>query len=1031
MKRLLLLFLVLLTTGSFAQTFSLKGTVTSAKDGQSLTGVTVVVKGTARGTITDVQGQYSINVRDGETVSFSFLGMESQSVALSHRQKVLNITLAESVNSLDEVIVIGYGTQKKATVTGAISHVTPAQLESMPVSRIEQALQGRTSGLTIAASSGAPGAGSTVRVRGTTSINGSDPLYVIDGVPVDVGGIDFLNQSDIESIDVLKDAASAAIYGTKAASGVILITTKKGKSGAMQVNYNAYYGTQAPARKLSLINSTQYETLRNESLVADGKPILFPDPKSLGTGTDWQNAIFNKDARIQNHELSISGGSDKSTYYTSFGYYNQEGIISPSISNYKRYTLRFNSNHKINSWLTFGNNLAYSYIRSQGGVTTNSEFGGQLSSAINLDPLTPIVITDPAIIASDLYTLNPVYHDANGHPYAISNYVNQEMTNPLAQMKTQEGNFGWSHNFVGNVFAEIEPIKGLKLRSSIGAKLAFYGGQSFGQIYFLSANNSNKINNGFSRNSNNGLIWNWDNTASYTRVFGKHNLSALVGTGAQSNSSTGLSANNIGLPVSSFNSASMNFPLPDANKIGGGWESQPYFLNSYFGRITYDYEGKYLFTGILRVDGSSNFGSNNKYGKFPSASFGWNPYMENFWPKNDIVNTLKIRGSYGVNGNDNLPAFAYVSTIGGGRNYVLGNNLINIGYSPNAPANPDLKWEQTTQSNVGFDAVLLRNFSLTFDVYQKKTTGMLLQVQLPMYIGASGSPYGNIADMTNNGIELELGYHAKINDFKFDVRGNASYLKNNVTYLGTDKQFTTGATFQASAYEISRTAVGHPIGSFYGFQTMGLFQTPSDVTNYRGKDGKPIQPNAKPGDFKFADLDGDGAITTADRTYIGDPTPDFTYGFTANASWKNFDITLFGQGVAGNKIFQGLRRLDIVTANYQTSALSRWTGPGTSNSYPRLIDSDPNGNFTNPSAFYLEDGAYFRIKTLQLGYTFSNSTIKRVGLQKARIYVTANNLATFTKYTGFDPEIGGGSYGIDRGYYPQARSFMVGVNVTF
>jgi len=369
--------------------------------------------------------------------------------------------------------------------------------------------------------------------------------------------------------------------------------------------------------------------------------------------------------------------------------------------------------------------------------------------------------------------------------------------------------------------------------------------------------------------------------------------------------------------------------------------------------------------------------------------------------------------------------------MGGGRNYVFGNNGINIGYSPNAPANPDLKWEQTTQSNIGFDATVLKNFSLTFDVYQKKTTGMLLSVQLPMYVGASGSPIGNIADMENKGVEIELGYHGKINEFKFDVKGNASYLKNKVTYLGTDKTFTTGATFQASSYEISRTAVGQPIGSFYGFETMGIFQTQAQVNSYVGKDGKPIQPNAKPGDFKWADLNGDGAITPADRTYIGDPTPDFTYGFTANASWRNFDFVLFGQGVAGNKIFQGLRRLDILTANYQTTALSRWTGPGTSNTYPRLIDTDPNGNFTNPSSFYLENGAYFRIKTLQIGYTFSNTIIKKVGLQKARVYVSSNNLLTFTKYTGFDPEIGGGSYGIDRGYYPQARSFMFGVNITF
>ncbi|NWJ50215.1 MAG: TonB-dependent receptor [Bacteroidetes bacterium] len=1031
MKRLLLLIFVLLTTGSFAQTFTLKGLVTSAKDGQPLTGVTVVVKGTTRGSITDVEGKYSINIKNGDIVTFSFIGMDTKSIPVASNQKVLNVSLTENIQHIDEVVVVGYGTQKKSVISGAITSVKAADLESMPISRIEQALQGRTSGLTIASSSGQPGASSTVRVRGTTSINGSDPLYVVDGVLIDVGGIDYLNQSDIESIEVLKDAASAAIYGTKAASGVILITTKKGKNSGLSVDYNAYYGTQAPARKLDLLNATQYATLRNESSLAAGGSILFPNPQSLGAGTDWQGTIFNNNAKIQNHEVSISGGNDKSTYYSSFGYFKQDGIVATAISNYERISLRFNSSHKVKNWLTFGNNLAYSYIKSQGGLGTNTEFGGPLSSAINLDPITPIVITDPTVAGSNPYSTNPVYRDANGNPYGISKYVGQEMTNPLAYIKTQDGNYGWSHNMVGNVFAEIEPIKGLKLRSSIGAKLAFYGGESFGQLFYLSATQSNLTNTSFSRNTNYGLLWNWDNTASYSRSFDKHNLSIMAGTGAQSNSATGLSGTYLGLPVSSFSQASMNYSLPTANRIAGGWENQPYKLSSYFGRLTYDYAGKYLFTGILRIDGSSRFGSNNKYGKFPSVSIGWNPYLEDFWPKNEIINTLKVRGSYGVNGSDNIGDFAFVSTIGGGRNYVFGNNGVVIGYSPNAPANPDLKWEQTVQTNIGFDATIFNNFSLTFDVYKKKTSGMLLQVQLPLYIGASGQPWGNIADMENKGIELELGYHGKVEGVKIDLKANGSYLQNKVTYLGADKDFLTGANFQASAYEISRTAVGQPIGSFYGFETMGLFQTPADVANYKSSTGKVIQPNAKPGDFKYKDLNGDGAITSADRTYIGNPTPDFSFGFTANVSWKNFDLMFFGQGVAGNKIFQGLRRLDILTANYSTAALGRWTGPGTSNSFPRLTDSDVNGNFTNPSSFYLEDGSYFRIKTLQLGYTISNQIIKKVGLQKARIYVSSNNLATFTKYTGYDPEIGGGSYGIDRGIYPQARSFMVGVNVTF
>jgi TonB-dependent SusC/RagA subfamily outer membrane receptor len=378
---------------------------------------------------------------------------------------------------------------------------------------------------------------------------------------VDVGGIDYLNQSDIESIEVLKDAASAAIYGTKAASGVILITTKKGKNSGMSVEYNGYYGTQAPARKLSLLNATEYATLRNESSVAAGNKILFPDPQSLGAGTDWQGTIFNNNAMIENHELSVSGGNYKSTYYASFGYFKQDGIVATDVSKYNRLSIRFNSAHKIKKWLSFGNNIAYSHIYSQGGLGTNTEFGGPLSSAINLDPITPAVVTDPTAASKSPYSSFPVYRDSKGNPYGISSYVGQEMTNPLAYIKTQNGNYGWSDNLVGNVYAELEPIKGLKLRSSIGAKLAFYGGESFTPLFYLSSTQSNLANTSYNRNTNYGLMWNWDNTASYTRSFGQHNFSVLAGTGAQSNSATGLSGTYLGLPVNSFSDASMNYSL--------------------------------------------------------------------------------------------------------------------------------------------------------------------------------------------------------------------------------------------------------------------------------------------------------------------------------------------------------------------------------------------------------------------------------------------------------------------------------------
>jgi len=1014
------------------------GKILDETKGTPLEGVSISVKGTHRGTVTDRDGAFNLEVENGKAVLiFSLVGYQTKEVVVGNQTNI-QLSLVSQSQSLNDVVVIGYGTQKKSVVTGAISSVKASDLENMPVSRIEQSLQGRTSGITIAQSSGQPGAASNVKIRGVTSINNSDPLYVVDGVPIDVGGIDLLNQADIESIEVLKDGASAAIYGTRAASGVILVTTKKGKAGGLRISYNGYYGTQAPGRKLKLLDATQYATLRNESSIAAGHGIIFNNPSSLGKGTDWQSLIFNKDARIQDHELSLSGGNDKSTFYTSFGFYDQQGIVATPISYYKRFTARFNSTHKLKSWLNFGNNLAYSYIRNQGIGNVNSPYGGPLSSAINLDPITPAVITDPAVAGSAPYSTQPVVKDPSGRPYGISTYVGQEMTNPLAYIQTQLGNYSWSHNIVGNVYGEVEPIKGLKYRSSIGAKLAFWGSESFTPIYYLSATSSNLATNNFYRENHQGLIWNWDNTLSYTHSFGLHNVSALAGTSAQKNSASSVNARYFGIPATSFSEASMNFGVPTASKQGGGTEDQPYALSSYFGRVTYDYDGRYLLMGILRVDGSTRFGSNNRYGKFPSVSAGWIPTRERFWPVNDVVSFLKVRGSYGVNGNDqSLGDFQYVSTVSAGSNYTFGNDGLVTGFAPNAPANPNLRWEQTAQTDIGLDAVVFKDFNVTLDVYKKRTKGMLLQVKIPGYVGASGNPYGNVADLQDKGIELELGYTKKVGDVGLSFRGNVSYNKNTITNIGLNQYLTT-STFQASAYEIGRTMVGQPLGAFYGFKTLGIFQSQADVTGYVGKNGQMIQPNAKPGDFKFADLDGDGIISSTDRTTLGDPSPHWTYGFTATASWHNFDLIAFGQGVSGNQIFQGLRRLDILTANYTTAALGRWTGPGTSNDFPRLTDNDVNGNFTKPTSFYLSNGAYFKIKTIQIGYSLPKDLIGRIGLQKVRVYISGNNLVALTKYPGFDPEIGGNfkgenntNYGVDNGIYPQARTFLAGLNVTF
>ena len=1015
-----------------AQTGSISGTVYDEAK-LPIPGAGITVKNTDRATVTGSDGRYTITgLPSGKyTITASFIGMTSvtTTVTVTAGNSAANFDLKSEANTLEETVIIGYGSQKKSVVTGAISKVKASDLENMPVVRIEQSLQGRTSGLTITTNSGQPGEGAALRIRGTTSINNSEPLYIVDGVQIG-GGIEYLNQSDISSIEVLKDAASGAIYGARAANGVVIVSTKKGSAtDGMRVNYNGYVGTQAPSRKLSLLNATQYATLYNEAQLAatPTAPVRFPNPSQYGTGTDWQAAVFNNHAIMQNHDLSLSGGNEKSIYYASFGYFDQDGIVASNNSKFNRFTARFNSEHKITKAIKFGQTIGYTRIKST-GVSTNSEYGSPLSRAINMDPLTPIVETDPAKYNQPIYTGNPVVRNADGLPYGISSYAQSEVLNPIAALAVAQGS-SWSDKIVGNVFVEAEVIPGLKLRSQGGVDLAFWGNEGFTPIYFLNSINQTSLTS-YNRNNNRGLFWSLENTVSYGRQIEKHNFEVLLGYSAQKNKGETQGGTKEGIPVNNIKDASLQFPVSRANDVFYGGEYLN-TLNSMFGRVTYNYDERYLFTGIIRRDGSSRFGPNNKYGIFPSASAGWVATREDFFPKNEYVNFLKIRGSYGVTGNDNIGDFRYLSTVSGGRNYTLGTSAgLNNGVSPDALSNPDLKWEETSQLDFGLDATLFKDFTLTADWYHKKTTGMLLQIAVPGYVGNTG-PIGNVADLSNKGFEFELGYHKRLGEVSFSVAANASFLKNTIDFLGDDKTFLGGQTITPQSLQVTRTEVGHAIGSFYGYVADGLFQNQADIDNYKNAAGTKIQPDAKPGDIRFRDLSGDGLINDDDRKIIGDPTPNFTYGLTVSAGYKGFDLYVLGTGVAGNQVFNGLRRFDLPTANYSTDILNRWVGEGTSNSMPRLTLSDDNKNYSRVSSLFLEDASYFRIKTLQVGYTLPVKFVKKAGLNKVRFYLMANNLVTFTKYTGYDPEIGGGSYGVDRGFYPQARTFFAGLNVGF
>lgn len=1040
LSKALLLFACLFALGlsqARAQTIQASGKVTN-KNGEPVQGATVSVKGTTQATSTDAQGAFSISVpQSGSVLVITSVNMKPVQHTVKNSDPI-NISLETSASTLEEVVLnVGYGTQRKSVSTGAISSVRARDLEKVPVGRVEQALQGRVSGVTVAANAGQPGSSATIRVRGITTFgDNNNPLWVIDGVVVDNGAIGYLNQSDIESIEVLKDAASAAIYGTRAATGVILVTTKKGRAGKFTVSYNGFLGTSAPAKRLELLNASQYATLLNERSVAGGGDLIFPNASTLGAGTDWQKEIFNTHANRFSHELSVSGGNEKSTFYASFGWQDQEGIVSSKISHYTRKSIRLNSTHKISKVFTLGQTVGYSHQKTVGLGNTNSEFGGPLSSAINLDPITKPIENDTTLAGAAPYTIMGAVHDPKtGLPYGISKYVGQEMTNPTAYALTRLGNYDWSDDIIGNVFLEINVTKNIKIKSNLGGKLAYWGGQAFTPIYYLgSSPGVSTEKNNYGKNTNTTFNWNIENTITYNNKFGDHSVDVLLGQGAYvENNGGGSSINMFNLPITSYQDASFNFDIPQADRTSGSYDYTKHKLSSLFARLNYNYKEKYLLTGIVRRDGSSKFGPNNKFGTFPSFSLGWVVNKEDFWSPNKYVRNLKIRGGYGVVGNDGIGDFGYISRVSGGFNYSLGNaGVITTGYAPTSLANPDLKWEQTSQANIGFDAQIFSDFSLTFDWYKKKTTGILRPLRIPGYVGVTESPLANVADMQNSGFEFELGWQKKIGQFNLSANGNFATLKNKVTYVSADTNFIDGGAGFQSMGSVTRTQVGLSYNTFWGLQTNGIFQNEADVKAYSNKDGGLIQPDARPGDFRWVDQNGDGVINSKDATNLGSSIPKITFGLTVNVGYKGFDLMVFAQGAAGNKIFQGLRRLDVGNANYQSKALGRWHGEGTSNDYPRLTTDDKNGNFSSMSDFYLEKGDYLRLKVVSLGYSINNNFLKnRLSVSRLRVYITAENLATLTKYTGFDPEIGGGVFGIDKGFYPQARSFIAGVQLQF
>jgi len=1056
MRKYFLIVLLILLAASKIVAQNVTGTVVDAQK-IPIPGVSVAVKGSTIGASTDLDGKFTLNVPNAstQTLVFTYLGYSTQEQAIG-RNTNFNIVLVEDTKMLEEVVVVGYGVQKKSVVTGAIAQVTSQSIANKQITRLDDALRGQAAGVTVTQRSGDPGSSPNVLIRGVTSINNTDPLYVVDGVIMN-GGIDYLNPNDIASMEVLKDAASGAIYGTRAGNGVIIISTKKGSlNSPLRVNYDMQLGVQGPTTKVKMANATQYAMLRNESVINEGGQVPFPTPNIYGTGTNWQDEIFSNNAQYQNHNISITGGTDRSTYFLSLGYIGQQGILDPNNTFSNSLSLTTNTSFKISKYVTVGENLSYTYRKNNTSVNTNSTFGGPLASALNLDPITPVYVDDATGATYPQYSLV----SPNGQYFAISQYVGQEMSNPAANMylNTLRGNYNWSHNIVANGYINVNPIQGLNLRSQINLKKAFWGNESFNPLYYTNpTGGSNTGSVSQSRGMNQNLTWNWDNTISYDKKINLQSFSIIAGMSALKQDGAGMNVTYNGAPVLDRANASFNFSLPQTQRLGSASDNQLYTLVSYFGRLMYNYDERYMFVFTTRRDGSTKFGSNNRWGTFPSAQLGWVVTREGFFPKDNFLNYLKIRLNYGIVGNDmSLGTFQYVSTISGGgsKNVVLGTDALTIGYGPSAPANPDLKWEQTKSLDLGFDAILLKDFTLAFDYYDKQTNGMLMQVQIPGFAGYTSQPWANVGNLTNKGVEFELGYKKNLSrDFRLDIRGNISHNQNEVTYLGDGRAYLDGGpTFQVATYPLQRIAVGHPVGAFYGFKELGTFKSQAEINAYGYTDAKGnfqlYQPNAKPGDFKWwknpdnPDDKGAGPIGQGDRTFIGDPNPHWLYGLNLNLVWKDWDFLAFGQGVWGNQIFQAYRRLDIARANYPIEALNAWTALNPDSNYPRLTESDPNHNFGNPSNFYLQDASYLRLKTLQLGYSLPKNLIRKVGFERIRLYGSVSNLFTLTKYTGYDPEVGGNTgrnaygqnannYGIDYGIYPQARTFIFGLNIGF
>lgn len=986
---------------AFQQGKTVRGQVVGTDDNLPIPGVSIIIKGTNLGTQTDAQGTYTLEVADKNAVLvFSSIGYTSQEI-VAGEQSTINVALQTDVTTLNEVVVVGYGTQDRKDVTGSVSSVKAEKLRSLPLVTVSDAIQGRAAGLQVL-TSGTPGNDATLIIRGLGSINGTAPLVVIDGFPTQ-SGLNTINPNDVENIEILKDASATAIYGSRAANGVVIVTTKKGSKTASSFNVDFFTAVQQPTNLTEMLDASEFAQLNNEMMAANGQPLNpeYANPASLGTGTDWLDAMI-RTAPKTSLSVSYSGGGDKSTYHVSGNVVDHQGIIINTA--YKRYSLQFNGDHQVLTALKFGHTLTVNH-----DIKTNGNYN--VRDAMAMVPVQTV------------YKADGSYSDPLGNPLWYGG-----MNNPVGQALVPE-NTTKGYNMIGSLYGELQIIEGLKFRSNAGLQANFWDSKNWNPKYdwHPTPQALSYLGVGFNKNIN----WLLDNTLTYTKTLAeKHNVTLLVGSSAQENTYSSVFAVRQGFA----SNVTKEINAGSRDNLDNGGTTNEWALLSFFGRVNYEFNDKYLLTATIRRDGSSRFGPQNRFGTFPSFSAAWRISNENFFQNSPLkfFDDVKIRAGYGETGSQDIGLYQYASVLVTGQ-YNFNGQLVESVY-PLAMSNPGIQWEAMKQSNIGIDMSMLNNrVNLTVEGFVKNTDNMLVNAAIPISTGYNPGfrPAVNAGKMQNRGIEVSVESRNVQGSLTWNTDFNFTFIQNKIVSLNDTVPISRGGI--GLNYNVSRLQNGHPINAFYGHLTNGIFQTQEEVDSYAVQTGGMDAFNrTSAGDLRFIDLNNDGVINDDDRAFLGNPNPKFIFAMNNTFGYRNFDLSIFVQGEYDKDIFNAnlIWQESMGTVQNQTTRVrDRWIAEGTSSEIPRAVFGDPNKN-ARPSNRFVEDGSYVRIKNVSLGYSIPTVISKRAALKKARIYVSAQNLFTFTNYSGNDPELSNAS-GIDLNVYPQAKTFSVGANLTF